>query len=155
MASGVTTVALPVTIKTIHQSLHFPLQCRQHLAVRTWPLSAAGLNSSSTSSNAILLLHRLNPVANDALAVLCDDALRVELHALYVWVLFVHHGHNGAVLSPRGHLKVFRAGLLCHQEAVVTRCKERTAEASPEGAAAAAAVMAVEECVSLYQLQLH
>ena len=58
-------------------------------------------------------------VADNALAVLSDDALRVELHALHVWVPPVPNPHDGPILGPRRDFQVSRQALLLNHQAVV------------------------------------
>lgn len=76
----------------------------------------------------LLFLQGLDPVADDPLAVLSDDAFWVELHALYVRVLLVHDSHYGAILSPGCHLQVCGAGVLGNEQAVIPGCQERAGE---------------------------
>lgn len=69
----------------------------------------------------------LDKVLNDALPVLRDDALGVELHALHVGVLLVPHAHDGAVLGPRRHLEVLGHGVALDHQRVVAAGLERAA----------------------------
>lgn len=72
-------------------------------------------------------LQTLHKVLHDALPVLCDDALGVELHALHVWVLFMAHTHDGPIFRPGSDLEVLWDVVSLDHQTVVAACHERAA----------------------------
>lgn len=86
------------------------------------PSAPNGCHSTSRAARqpvALLLPQAVDKVLHDALPVLCDDGLWMELHALDVGVLPVAHAHDGAVLRPRGHLQLGGAVVLLDDQAVI------------------------------------
>lgn len=56
-------------------------------------------------------IQALYKVLHDALPILCDDALRMELHTLDQRELFMSHAHDGPVFRPCCDLKVLGNGV--------------------------------------------
>lgn len=60
---------------------------------------------NSLKPTRLLFVDQFHPVRDYREPVFRDNALRVELHALDLGVLFVFYGHDGFVLGPGGYFQ--------------------------------------------------